>query len=129
MKKLSTYIATLTIASLFTACTHKNVEIVKNNDETLNCKKLTTQIANVMDINSEINKNTGLENKSIATWILWPPLGGINQVNASIARDKIDSRFNYLIKLKEKNKCKITIKERYYMKYKGRFSENINLSK
>ena len=123
IKSFKNIIYTASIVSLFTACTHKEVVLYQDGDELLNCKKLSTQIANIIDINSDINSDTGLENKSIATWILWPPLGGLNQINASIARDKLDNRFKYLIKLKQQNNCNITNKEKYFIKNKGRFSD------
>ena len=121
LKKL---ISTVSIIGLFTACTHKEVEVYKKGDDLLNCKKLTTQTSDIIDINNEINNNTGLGNRSIASWVLWPPMGGLNQVNASIARDKLDDRFIYLIKLKQKNSCDITNEEKYFMKHKGRVSDN-----
>ncbi len=122
-KKLKNIIFSTTVISLFSACTHKDVEVFQKGDELLNCQKLTTQIADIMDINSDINSDTGLENKSIASWILWPPLGGYNQINASFERDKIDDRFVVLMKLKQKNGCDITLREKRFIKNKGRLSD------
>ena len=120
---IKTLISTVSIVSLFTACTHKELALYQDGDEILNCKKLTTKIADIIDINNDINGVTGLEPKSIAAWVIWPIAGGLNQVNASTARDKLDKRFIYLIKLKQKNNCNITIKERSFIKNKGRVSD------
>ncbi len=127
MNKLFTnFVITVLIMSLFTSCTHKDIEVHQDNDAILSCNKLTTQIANLIDINDDINSDTGLENKSIASWILWPPIGGYNQINASFERGKLDKRFIHLMKLKQKNNCNITFKERKFIQDKGRFSDIFN---
>lgn len=111
---------------LFTACTPKDVTVYQQEDELLNCQKLTGKIAELMNINSEINQNTGLEKSSLALWYLLPPAGVVNQIDASVGRDKIDNRFNYLLELKERQGCEFTDKERAFAKIKGkgRFSED-----
>lgn len=109
---------------LLTACTPKDVTIYQQEDELLNCKKLTGKIAELMNTNNEINKNTGLEKSSLALWSLFPPVGVVNQIYASEGRTKIDRRFEYLLILKERQSCKFTDKEREFIKIngKGRFS-------
>jgi len=113
-------------ALLFTACTPKDVTVYQQEDELLNCRKLTGKIAELMNTNNEINKNTGLEKSSLALWYLFPPAGVINQVDASVGRGKVDNRFNYLLELKERQGCEFTDKERAFakLKGKGRFSED-----
>lgn len=111
---------------LFTACTPKDVTVYQQEDELLNCKKLTGKIAELMYTNQQINENTGLEKSSLAMWYLFPPAGVVNQIDASVGRDKIDDRFNYLLELKERQNCEFTDKERAFakLKGKGRFSED-----
>lgn len=111
---------------LFTACTPKDVTVYQQEDELLNCKKLTGKIAKLMYTNQQINENTGLEKSSLAMWYLFPPAGVVNQIDASVGRDKIDDRFNYLLELKERQNCEFTDKERAFakLKGKGRFSED-----
>ena len=109
----------------FTACTPKDVTVYQQEDELLNCRKLTGKLAELMNTNNEINQNTGLEKSSLALWYLFLPAGVVNQVDASVGRDKIDDRFNYLIKLKSRHNCQFTDKEIAFskLKGKGRFSE------
>ena len=122
IKNLSLY---LSMSLIFTSCTFKEVDVQKNTDELLSCKKLTTQIADLMDINKDINEETGLAKTSLTLWILWPPIGTYNQYNAFMARDKIDNRLDHLLNLKSINSCKVTSKERYYIDNKGRLSDII----
>jgi len=111
---------------LLTACTSKDVIVYQQEDELLNCNKLTGKIAELINTNHEVNQNTGLEKPSLAIWYLLPAAGIINQVDASKSRDKIDERFNYLIKLKQRQNCAFTDKEIAFskLKGKGRFSED-----
>jgi len=115
----------LSTAILFNACSYKNIETYQNNDNNLNCNQLTTKIADLIDENSKINETTGLEDKSIFTWIIWPVFGTYNQVKASNSRDSVDNRYERLIKLKYNQGCEITDKERYFMNHKGRFSDKL----
>ena len=124
--KIINLVGILSILFLFNACSSKEVELHQRGDELLNCQKLTTKIANIIDINSDINDKTGLETKSIATWVIWPPLGGLNQVNASFQRGDVDDRFIELMNLKIRNNCKLTISEKSFIKDKGRFSDLFN---
>lgn len=114
-------------ALFFTACTPKDVVVYQQEDELLNCRKLTGKIAELMNTNEEINKKTGLEKPSLILWYFFPAGGVINQVDASVGRDKIDNRFNYLIKLKVRQNCDFTDKEIEFSKLngKGRFSERV----
>jgi len=112
---------------LFTACIPKDVTVYQQEDELLNCIKLTGKLAELMNTNSEINDNTGFEEPSVALWYLSPLAGIINQIRASEGRDKVDERFEYLVKLKHKQGCGFTDKEIAFSKLqgKGRFSEDI----
>ena len=114
-------------ALLFIACTPKDVTVYQQEDELLNCRKLTGKIAELMNTNSEINQNTGLEKTSLALWYIFLPAGVVNQIDASVGRDKIDNRFTYLIKLKYRQNCEFTDKEIEFSKLqgKGRFSEKM----
>jgi hypothetical protein len=114
-------------ALVFVACTPKDVTVYQQEDELLNCRKLTGKIAELIHTNGEINQNTGLEKTSIVLWVIHPIAGAVNQINASKGRDNIDSRFQYLLELKEKQNCVFTDKERAFAKLqgKGRFSENM----
>jgi len=113
-------------AMIFTACTPKDVMVYQQEDELLNCRKLTGKLAELMNTNNVINQNTGLEKSSLALWVIHPIVGVVNQVDASVGRDKIDDRFNYLIKLKMRQSCEFTDKERAFseLRGKGRFSED-----
>ena len=117
IKNLSLY---LSMSLIFTSCTFKEVDVQKNTDELLSCKKLTTQIADLMDINKDINEETGLAKTSLTLWIVWPPIGAYNQYNAFVARDKIDNRLDHLLQLKYQNRCYVTSKEKYYIKQKDK---------
>lgn len=117
-------ITSLIASTFLSGCSYKDVEVYQKNDHLLNCQKLSTQIANIIDENDNINENTGLENKSVITWVFWPPLGVYNESKAAIARNKIDERFEHLIRLKYKNNCKISMKEKIYMTNKGRLYNN-----
>lgn len=112
---------------LFSACTPKDVTVYQQEDELLNCRKLTGKLAELMNTNSEINQNTGLAKSSLGLWIFHPIVGVLNQIDASEGRGKIDNRFEYLLKLKERQGCEFTDKEREFakLKGKGRFSEDI----
>jgi len=112
---------------IFTACIPKDVEVYQQEDELLNCIKLTGKLAELMNTNNEINDHTGMENSSLVLWYFSPPVGVINQVRASEGRDKIDERFDYLVKLKYRQGCKFTDKEIAFSKLqgKGRFSEDL----
>lgn len=112
---------------LFSACTPKDVTVYQQEDELLNCRKLTGKIAELININNEVNLNTGLEKPSVALWYFVPLGGVLNQINASENRDRIDERFDYLLKLKERQGCEFTDKERAFakLKGKGRFSEKL----
>jgi hypothetical protein len=114
-------------ALLLIACTPKDVTVYQQEDELLNCRKLTGKIAELINTNSEINQNTGLEKTSLALWYINPIAGVVNQVNASEGRNKIDDRFSYLIKLKKRQNCDFTDKEQEFaeLKGKGRFSEKV----
>jgi len=114
-------------ALIFTACTPKDVTVYQQEDELLNCRKLTGKIAELMNINNEINQNTGLEKSSLALWYVLPIAGVVNQIDASVGRDKIDNRFNYLLELKDRQNCEFTDKEIAFakLKGKGRFSEDV----
>ena len=114
-------------ALIFTACTPKDVTVYQQEDELLNCRKLTGKIAELMYTNSEINANTGLEKTSLALWYFYPIAGVVNQIDASVGRDKIDDRFIYLLKLKKRQGCSFTDKEIEFskLKGKGRFSETV----
>ena len=127
MNKINKTASLLSISLLFTACTFKDVKVQKQTDGLLNCQKLTTQIADLMDINDDINEETGLEKSSLTIWIMWPPVGLYNQYNAFNARGKIDDRLEHLLRLKLKNRCRTTIAERYYLNTKGRFSDILNI--
>ncbi len=116
----------VSLSFLINGCTFKEVEVIKHTDKLLSCEKLSTQIADLMDINNDINEETGLKKLSLTAWIIWPPIGVYNQYNAYMARDKIDDRLDHLIELKYKYRCNITPKERYYMRYKGRLSDMLN---
>ncbi|MDC0932750.1 hypothetical protein OAR97_02775 [Arcobacteraceae bacterium] len=124
LKKASLLILT---ALLLSACTPKDVIVYQQEDELLNCRKLTGKIAELMNINNEVNLNTGLEKPSLALWYFLPLGGVINQINASESRNKIDDRFSYLINLKARQNCEFTDKEREFAKLngKGRFSERL----
>ena len=122
--KINLHLFTFILFSLFTTgCFYKNIEVYQDNDELLNCPKLTTKISDIIDINDEINSKTGLETTSLITWIIWPPAGGANQFNASSARSKLDNRFVRLMNLKLDNNCKITNKEIKFINNKGRFTD------
>ena len=112
---------------IFTACTPKDVTVYQQEDELLNCRKLTGKIAELMNTNAVMNQNTGLEDTSMVLWYFSPLGGVINQIKASKGRDKIDSRFDYLLKLKERQDCEFTDKEIEFSKLqgKGRFSEDL----
>ena len=114
------------VTLFFTACTPKDVTVYQQEDELLNCLKLTGKLAELMNTNSQINQNTGLEKSSLALWAINPIVGVVNQVDASTGRDKIDDRFNYLVKLKLRQNCQFTDKEIAFskLKGKGRFSED-----
>ncbi len=114
------------VSIFFTACTPKDVTVYQQEDQLLNCKKLTSKLAELMNVNSEINQNTGLEKSSLALWAIHPVAGVINQVDASTGRDKVDNRFIYLLKLKQRQNCQYTDKEIELAKFqgKGRFSED-----
>jgi hypothetical protein len=113
-------------ATFFTACTPKDVTVYQQEDQLLNCKKLTAKLAELMHINSEVNENTGLEKSSLSLWVVHPVAGALNQIDASTARDKIDERFLYLLELKQRQNCRYTDKEIAFSKLqgKGRFSED-----
>ena len=113
------------ITFCFIACVPKDVETYQQGDQLLSCNQVSTQIADLIDINYEVNENTGLESRSIATWYIFTPLGVYNQFTAFNTRDSIDNRFNYLVKLKQQNNCKLTRREIAFKNYKGRISENI----
>jgi hypothetical protein len=119
-----TLLTSLFFIIFFSGCTHKDVHIYEQEDERLTCEKLTKEISDVIDVNYDINSKTGLETRSVFTWILWPVLGAANQTNASIARDKVDERFYRLVKLKKINHCRFTDREFYFMRHKGRLSDN-----
>lgn len=112
---------------ILTACIPKDVTVYQQEDELLNCIKLTGKIAELMNTNNEINEHTGLEDTSLALWYISPMGGVINQVKASVARDKIDKRFEYLIELKNRQGCGFTDKEIAFSRLqgKGRFSEDL----
>ena len=114
-------------ALIFTACTPKDVIVYQQEDELLNCRKLTGKIAELMNTNYEINQNTGLEKPSLALWYIAPVAGALNQINASVGRDKVDERFIYLLELKERHGCEFTDKERKFaqLQGKGRVSEDL----
>jgi hypothetical protein len=116
-------IVSILIGIFLNGCSFKEVDVQKHTDELLNCEKLTTQIADLMDINKEINNGTGLTKSSLATWIFWPPAGVYNQYSAYVSRDKLDDRLEHLLRLKYQNNCYITYKERYYIKHKDRLSD------
>ena len=112
---------------IFAACVPKDVEVYQQEDELLNCIKLTGKLAELMNTNNEINEHTGIEDTSLILWY-FSPLGGVlNQVKASEGRDKIDDRFAYLVKLKHRQGCGFTDKEIAFSKLqgKGRFSEDL----
>ncbi|MEA3316054.1 MAG: hypothetical protein U9Q30_09380 [Campylobacterota bacterium] len=115
----------ISTAILFNACSYKNIETYQNNDNNLNCNQITTKIADLIDENSKINETTGLEDKSIFTWIIWPVFGTYNQFKASNSRDSVDSRYERLINLKYNQGCELTDKERYFMNNKGRLSDKL----
>ena len=112
---------------ILTACIPKDVEVYQQEDELLNCIKLTGKLAELMNTNNEINENTGLEDRSLFLWYLSPLGGVINQVQASEGRDKVDERFDYLVKLKHRQGCGFTDKEIAFSKLqgKGRFYEDL----
>ena len=124
--KIKNSLFLLFCAFIFTSCASKDVIVYQQEDELLNCKKLTGKLAELMNTNHEVNQNTGLEKPSLALWYLLPPAGVINQIDASTSRDKIDARFNYLIELKQRQNCEFTDKEIAFskLKGKGRFSES-----
>ena len=125
-KLIKLSIISFSLGIAFNGCSYKEVEVRKQTDELLNCQKLTTQIADLMDINKDINSKTGVETSALTSWILWPPIGAYNQYKAYNSRDKIDKRLKYLLMLKYQHKCRITNSERYYMKHKGRWSDIMN---
>ena len=112
---------------LFASCTPKKVLVYQQEDELLNCQKLTGKIAELMNTNHEINENTGMEIPSLALWYIHPVAGVFNQIQASQGRDNVDDRFNYLLQLKERQGCSYTDKEIFFsqLKGKGRFSEDL----
>ena len=57
-------------ALLFIACTPKDVMVYQQEDELLNCRKLTGKLAELMNTNNVINQNTGLEKPSLALWVI-----------------------------------------------------------
>ncbi len=117
------------LTTFFTACVPKDVEVYQQGDQLLSCNQITTKIADLIDINYEVNENTGLEIKSIAAWYIFTPLGAYNQFSAFDARNNIDKRFNYLINLKQQYGCELTHREIAFKKYKGRVSEDIKKMK
>jgi hypothetical protein len=123
---LKTIAMVTVVGTFFTACTPKDVTVYQQEDQLLNCKKLTAKLAELMHTNSEVNENTGLEKSSLSLWLIHPVAGALNQIDASSARDKIDERFLYLLKLKQRQNCSFTDKEIAFSKLqgKGRFSED-----
>lgn len=115
----------ITITLFFTACIPKGVEVYQQGDQLLNCNQLTTEIADLIDNNYDINENTGISLNSVAKWYIFTPLGVYNQFRASGARDTIDERLNYLINLKKENNCTFTYREIAFNMYKGRVSEDL----
>lgn len=122
---IKNFIFIISTIFLLNGCSYKNIETYQNNDDNLNCSQLSTKIADLIDDNNKINETTGLEEKSIFTWIIWPVFGTYNQYKASNSRDSVDSRYNRLINLKYNQGCELTDKERYFMQHKGRFSDNL----
>lgn len=111
---------------LLSGCySHKKVEVYQKEDELLNCPKLTTKIADLIDINDDINRHTGLEVDSLKVWFFSTTLGIYNQYSAFEARNKLDERLKYLLYLKEQNNCSLTHREKVYKRYKGRTSDYI----
>jgi len=125
-KSIFKFISLSSISLVITGCTYKSIEIDQHTDNILTCNKLTTEIANIINENNNINDNTGFSTRSLIQWIGWPPSGVFNQLKASNARDDLDKRLNHLFYLKSKNNCKITYRERLYVRDKGRVSESIN---
>ena len=111
---------------LINGCSYKQADTYKNNDELLTCKKLSTQIADIIDENRYVNENTGIEDTSLVMWIAYIPVGIYNQVRAYGSRDSLDERYERLIQLKRQNGCNITYREKMYAQDKGRFSDNFN---
>ena len=114
----------LSTSFIFVGCSYKNIETYQKNDENLNCYQLTTKIADLIEDNYKINETTGLEEKSLITWIIWPVFGTYNQYKASEARDGVDKRLDRLIKLKSSQGCQLEDRERYFINNKGRFSDS-----
>ncbi|MEA3512488.1 MAG: hypothetical protein U9R37_02705 [Campylobacterota bacterium] len=124
-KNILTKLSSLTlIVTLFTACGYKEVEVYQNGDELLNCNKITTKIADLIDINKDINDRTGFDETSLAAWVFWPPYGLYNEIKGVNAKNRLDERFEYLIVLKNKNGCNLTNKEKMFLRYKGRVYGN-----
>ncbi|MEA3553398.1 MAG: hypothetical protein U9R39_03220 [Campylobacterota bacterium] len=129
LQKIMKIIFLSIIIIFFSACVPKDVEVYEQNDQLLNCNQLTTEIADLIDANTDINDTTGLSAESIAKWYIYVPLGGYNQYRASTARDSIDERLKYLISLKKQQNCTFSHREIAFNKYKGRASEDIEKMK
>lgn len=115
----------LTALFLSGCYSHKKVEIYQKQDELLNCAKLTTKIADLIDINDDINRHTGMEVDSLKIWFFSTTLGLYNQYNAYEARDKLDKRLEYLLFLKKENQCGLTYREKAFIENKGRVSDTL----
>ncbi|MEA3353875.1 MAG: hypothetical protein U9Q33_08680 [Campylobacterota bacterium] len=124
MRQYSILLISLILLILLNGCSYKKFETHNYNDELLDCKKLTTKIADLIDYNGGINSTTGIENKSLVQWIFWPPLGVYNESKAYISKESLDKRFENLINLKQKNNCAITSKEKDFMINKKRIFGN-----
>lgn len=125
MRQYNKYILIASAATiLFSGCSYKEIEVYQKNDTKLSCEKLSTHIADIIDENDKINETTGLKEKSVLAWIFWPPFGAYNETKAALAKNKLDERFEHLIRLKYKNNCKISLVEKKYMLEKGRLFDN-----
>lgn len=102
MKKLVVLSVSL---ALFSACTHKKVEVNQFNDDNLTCYDIAREVGELDMLKKDIDDKTGFSGRNVGMGIFFWPGVIVNEYNGSKATDLADARKSKLINLYKSNKC------------------------
>ncbi len=88
-----------------TACTHKKVSVTQVEGQTKSCQQLSSEIAQMEELENDIDGKTGLSGRNVGMALLFWPGIIVNEMNADDARDRASDRKAKLIELYNNKAC------------------------
>ena len=90
---------------MVTACTHKKVSVTQVDDQTKSCTQIASEIAQMEELENDIDGKTGLSGRNVGMALLFWPGIIVNEMNAEDARDRASDRKANLIRIYNDKSC------------------------